>query len=222
MVKEHSQTTRNRCVKERWCDFTCFLKGKTAPSGTVKSFFTAIKDKKMKYLITVCLAVVIMIAGLFCCGCEEQQQTTPQYQNEVYKPTEEQLREKKMSRIWKNSKTLKDSGEYETFIVIEGEKKLIKSIIQRYRINPDAPLKLKFGFNFKEFTFSYTERHIYLDGKKLAYNEPARKNAEVLMDQAIDSVLEFQNKILKEKKSAEQAKFKRFIGSLGIKSKESP
>jgi hypothetical protein len=139
----------------------------------------------------------------------------------VYKPTEEQLREKKISRMWKNSKTLKDSGEYEIFVAIEGEKKLIKSIIHRWRSNPDEPLKLKFGFNFKDFTLSYTDRHIYFDGKKLAYNEPAKKNAEVLMDQVIDSVLEHQNKLLKEKKSTEQAKFKRFMGSLGS-NKESP
>ena len=173
----------------------------------------------MKNLITICLVVVIMIAGLFCCGCEEQQQIMPQYQNEALKPTKEQLREKKMVRIWKNSKTLKDSGEYETFIVVEGEKKLIKSIIQRWRSNPDESLKLKFGFNFKEYTFSFTERHIYLDSKKLEYNEPAKKDAEVLMDMVIDSVLEYQNKILKENKTAEQDKFKRFIGSVGGRSK---
>jgi hypothetical protein len=173
----------------------------------------------MKNLIATCLVVVIIIAGLFCCGCQEQQQTAPQYQNEVPKPTEEQLREKKMSSMWKNSKILKDSGEYETFIVVEGEKKLIKSIIQRWRSNPDELLKLKFGFNFKDFTLSYTERHIYFDGKKLEYNEPTKKDAEVLMDQVIDSVLEYQNKILKENKGTEQAKFKRFIGSLGGKSK---
>lgn len=180
-------------------------------------------EKKMKNLITICSAVVIIAAGLFCCGCQEEQQTTtPQYPNVAHKPTEGQLRDKQIVRIRKNSKALKDSGEYETFVVIEGEKKLIKSIIQQWRINPDAPLKLKFGFNFKDFTLSYTDKHLYLDGKKLAYNEPTKQDAEVLMDQVIDSVLEHQDKLLKEKKSTEQAKFKRFVGSLGGKSKEQP
>ena len=177
----------------------------------------------MKNLITICLAVVIIAAGVFCCGCQEEQQTTtPQYPNVAHKPTEEQLRDKKIIRIRKNSKTLKDSGEYETFVVIEGEKKLIKSIIQQCRINPDAPLKLKFGFNFKDFTLSYTDKHLYLDSKKLPYNDPAKEDAEVFMDQVIDSVLEHQDKLLKEKKSAEQAKFNRFVGSLGGGSKEQP